>query len=88
MEFVGLVCLMNWRRTMNNIAIIGAGPAGVSAAVQLRRYGFAVDIFERNIVGGLARNANLIENLIENKHSPRQSPQSLRSILPRIIYFA
>lgn len=77
---------------MNNIAIIGAGPAGVSAAVQLRRYGFNVDIFESNIVGGLARNANLIENLppfhkgISGKHYARLLKNNLLAYIDNPIY--
>jgi len=46
----------------NDIAIIGAGPAGIAAAVQLIRSGFNPLIFEQNRVGGLLRNANLVEN--------------------------
>ena len=77
---------------MNNIAIIGAGPAGVSAAVQLRRYGFAVDVFEKNTVGGLARNANLIENLppfhkgISGKHYARLLMKNLLAYIDNPIY--
>ncbi len=44
------------------IAVIGAGPAGLAAAIQLKRYGFTPFIFERDAVGGLLRNANLVEN--------------------------
>lgn len=48
---------------MKKIAIIGAGPAGIAAAVQLLRYGYDVTVFEKYKIGGLIRNANLIENL-------------------------
>jgi thioredoxin reductase (NADPH) len=44
------------------ITIIGAGPAGVAAAVQLKRGGFDPLVFERDRVGGLLREANLVEN--------------------------
>jgi thioredoxin reductase (NADPH) len=44
------------------IAIIGAGPAGISAAIQLRRYEHEFILFEKNKIGGLLWNANLIEN--------------------------
>ena len=44
------------------IGIIGAGPAGVSAAVQLKRYGFEPVIFEKGEVGGLVRNAYRVDN--------------------------
>jgi thioredoxin reductase len=43
-------------------AIIGAGPAGLATAIQLRRYGLQPVLFERAEVGGLLRNANLVEN--------------------------
>lgn len=46
------------------IAVIGSGPAGISAAVQLKRYGYDVLLFEKNKVGGLVRNAGLIENYL------------------------
>jgi thioredoxin reductase (NADPH) len=44
------------------VAIIGAGPAGLSAAIQLKRFGFDPLVFEMDSVGGLLRNANLVEN--------------------------
>jgi thioredoxin reductase len=45
-------------------AIIGAGPAGIISAIQLKRSGLNVIIFEKNKVGGLLRNANRIENYL------------------------
>ena len=47
---------------MDEVIIIGAGPAGLAAAIQLKRYGVNPLIFERAEVGGLLRNANLVEN--------------------------
>ena len=44
------------------IAVIGGGPAGITAAVQASRYGADVAIFERGRLGGLIRYANMIEN--------------------------
>ncbi len=46
------------------VGIIGAGPAGISAGVQLKRYGIKSVIFERDRIGGLVRNAYLVENTI------------------------
>lgn len=48
--------------TVENVIIIGAGPAGVAAGVQLKRYGLDPIIFEKERVGGLLKNANLVEN--------------------------
>jgi thioredoxin reductase (NADPH) len=47
---------------VNLIMIIGAGPAGLAAAIQLKRYGIEPLLFERRATGGLLRNANLVEN--------------------------
>ena len=45
------------------VAIVGAGPAGITAAVFLKRYDFDVTVFEKEEIGGLIRNAWRIENL-------------------------
>ena len=45
-----------------NVTIIGAGPAGIAAAIQLKRYGIVSLLLEKNETGGLLRNANLVEN--------------------------
>lgn len=47
---------------MNDIAIIGAGPAGMAAAIYLKRAGLNPRVFEKGEVGGLLLNANLVEN--------------------------
>lgn len=47
---------------MNEIAIIGLGPAGVSAAIYLKRYGLNPICYEKCIIGGKVNNTNLIEN--------------------------
>jgi len=47
---------------VEDVIIIGAGPAGLAAAIQLKRYGIQPLLFERGQVGGLLRNANLVEN--------------------------
>jgi thioredoxin reductase (NADPH) len=43
-------------------AVIGAGPAGSATAMQLKRYGIEPLVFDKERVGGLLRNANLVEN--------------------------
>jgi thioredoxin reductase (NADPH) len=44
------------------LAVIGAGPAGVAAAVQLRRAGVAFRLLEKDNVGGLLNEAQRVEN--------------------------
>lgn len=44
------------------VVVIGAGPAGVAAGIQLQRYGLETLIYEKDTIGGLLRNANLVEN--------------------------
>ncbi|MDO8785977.1 MAG: NAD(P)/FAD-dependent oxidoreductase, partial [Syntrophales bacterium] len=45
-----------------DVIIIGAGPAGIATAIQLKRYGIVPLLLEKNTTGGLLRNADLIEN--------------------------
>jgi len=45
-----------------SVVIIGAGPAGLAAAMQLSRQGHQPLVLERKQVGGLLWNANLVEN--------------------------
>lgn len=47
---------------VNDVVIIGAGPAGLGAAIQLKPYGIELILLEKEKVGGLLRNANLVEN--------------------------
>jgi len=44
------------------VVIIGAGPAGIAAAIQLKRQSIPFQLLEGNEVGGLLRNANWVEN--------------------------
>jgi thioredoxin reductase len=46
----------------NDTAIIGAGPAGISAAMQLARYEICPFVYEADTPGGLLFNAGTIEN--------------------------
>ncbi len=45
-----------------SIVIVGGGPAGIAAAIQLQRYGLHPVLYEAHELGGLLRNANLVEN--------------------------
>lgn len=42
--------------------VIGAGPAGIAAAVQLKRYDIDCLLFEKDRPGGLLKNAHWVEN--------------------------
>jgi len=44
------------------VAILGAGPAGIAAAIYLKRAGFSPILFEKQQSGGLLRHAFLVEN--------------------------
>jgi thioredoxin reductase len=46
----------------SEVAVIGAGPAGIAAAIQLKRYNIECLLFEKDRPGGLLKNANLVEN--------------------------
>lgn len=47
---------------MLDVAIIGAGPAGLAAAIYAKRKGLNVEVFEANVAGGALNEAVLIEN--------------------------
>jgi thioredoxin reductase (NADPH) len=53
---------MNGIMQPHEVAIIGAGPAGLATALQLKRYAIHPLLFECNRMGGLLWNANLVEN--------------------------
>jgi len=44
------------------VGIIGAGPSGITAGIQLTRYGISAVLIEGKCPGGLLRNANWVEN--------------------------
>lgn len=47
---------------MYDVVVIGAGPAGISASIQLKRSGIEPLLLEKDKAGGLLLNANLVEN--------------------------
>jgi thioredoxin reductase len=46
------------------VIIIGAGPAGIACAIQLKRYNIDYIVLEKDEIGGLLKNANLVENYL------------------------
>ncbi|MHA1992070.1 MAG: NAD(P)/FAD-dependent oxidoreductase [Candidatus Hodarchaeales archaeon] len=44
------------------VIIIGGGPAGIATAIQLQRSGVNTLVIEKDQIGGLLKNANLVEN--------------------------
>jgi len=49
---------------MHKVAIIGAGPAGMAAALQLKRYGVDALLFDKSKTGSLLKNAWRVENYL------------------------
>jgi thioredoxin reductase (NADPH) len=47
---------------IHDAAVVGSGPAGMTAAMQVRRMGLEVALFERNRPGGLLLHAGCVEN--------------------------
>jgi len=47
---------------MSKVAVVGAGPAGMAATVQLVRSGHDVQVFERGRIGGTLWNARWVDN--------------------------
>lgn len=47
---------------MGKVVVVGAGPAGIAATIQLVRSGHVVQVFERGRVGGALWNARCVDN--------------------------
>ncbi|MDD5094876.1 MAG: NAD(P)/FAD-dependent oxidoreductase [Dehalococcoidia bacterium] len=47
---------------MQDVVVIGAGPGGIAAAIQLKRYGIEPLLLEKDRIGGLLLNAHRVEN--------------------------
>ena len=47
---------------IEDVIIVGAGPAGLATALQLERYGIKPLVIAKGRIGGLLHNANLVEN--------------------------
>ncbi|MBN2542077.1 NAD(P)/FAD-dependent oxidoreductase [bacterium] len=48
--------------SQRKVIIVGAGPAGMACAIQLKHCGIEPLVIEKNGIGGLLKNANLVEN--------------------------
>ncbi len=76
---------------MGKVAVIGAGPAGMAAAVQLVRQGHEVQVFEHGRVGGTLWNAGLVENYpgfpggITGRHLAKLMEEQLYQYIDSII---
>ena len=47
---------------IHDVAVIGAGPAGIACSIQLKRSGIHPIVFEKSRIGGMLYEANLVEN--------------------------
>ncbi len=47
---------------MGKVAVVGAGPAGIAATIQLIRYGHEVQVYEKGRVSGALWNARRVDN--------------------------
>lgn len=66
------------------IAVVGGGPAGVSCALLLNRYGINATVYEKRSIGGLIENAWLVENIpLFSPTSGEKIAQSLKEALKR-----
>ena len=77
---------------MKKVAIIGAGAAGLSAAVTLARFGFAVDVFEKNaknakkiLVSGNGH-CNITNRFLDSSKYISENPNFIEPTLKRFGY--
>jgi thioredoxin reductase len=72
--------------------IVGAGPAGLIAAIQLKRSGHSVLLIEKSRIGGLLRNAKKVENYlgfaggISGKELSRRLEEQLQSCDVEVVF--
>ncbi|MFH1372256.1 MAG: NAD(P)/FAD-dependent oxidoreductase [bacterium] len=77
---------------IEDVIIVGAGPAGIAAAIQLRRQGLDPVIIEKNKIGGLLHNAGLVENYpgfpdsITGPNLVVQLEKQLTQYKPRLVF--
>lgn len=76
----------------SKVIIIGGGPAGVACAVAIKHLGIEPLIIEKHKIGGLVRNANLVENYslleknITGKMLAKKLEQKIKSRNIKVIY--
>lgn len=58
------ICILLWevKYKVNDVLIIGAGPAGLTAAIYAVRAGLSATVFEATVVGGQMTTTHLVEN--------------------------
>ncbi len=61
-EFTQINATVAGKKDMEEVAVIGMGPAGISAAIYLVRYGIVPTCFESNSIGGKLNSIGEIEN--------------------------
>ena len=68
-----------------NVAIIGAGPSGLSAAIELRRLGVAhVTVYEREQqAGGIPRHTDHLGFGMRDLHRMTSGPRYARTLVER-----
>lgn len=69
---------MKLDRDRCRVAIIGAGPAGIAAALQLKRFRVTVDLYDKVVSTSLLKNARLVENYL-GFQPPRSGKELLQN---------
>ncbi len=70
-----------------DVAVVGLGPAGITTAAELVRYGRRVVAFERDRIGGLVHEARRVEN-VPWAHGAAPGPEVARALEAHLMRFA
>lgn len=72
---------LKYKESKHKVAVVGSGPAGLSAAILLGKWGIDVDVYEsKKLLGGLSRNSLPISNIHEkiiDKEIRLKSPSNI-----------
>ena len=72
---------LKYKESKHRVAVVGSGPAGLSAAILLGKWGIGVDVYEsKKLLGGLSRNSLPISNIHEkiiDKEIRLKSPSNI-----------